>query len=257
MRARAVRGHGPALATRYAHAATLLVVACLLWVATTTQAFAALDPALLTQLGTDDPDVRVAAVRKIGASGEPRAAAVLEAIANDALAIVNGRAVIVSGSNIADAATGDSLGAAPAGLETIVVNNRLRGELDGALAGLKLSSPNRQTRLAAAKELQASDNDDLLPILQAALAKESDPDVKTILQLAAASLGLKSSDVEVRLQAAKALRRATIRRCGRSSRPCSPSRRTAAIPRPTSGCATLRRGRSTRSVVACAPSNSA
>jgi urea transport system permease protein len=205
MRARAVRGHGPALATRYAHAATLLVVACLLWVATTTQAFAALDPALLTQLGTDDPDVRVAAVRKIGASGEPRAAAVLEAIANDALAIVNGRAVIVSGSNIADAATGDSLGAAPAGLETIVVNNRLRGELDGALAGLKLSSPNRQTRLAAAKELQASDNDDLLPILQAALAKESDPDVKTILQLAAASLGLKSSDVEVRLQAAKAL----------------------------------------------------
>jgi urea transport system permease protein len=180
-------------------------VACLLWLATTTPARAALDPALLAQLGTDDPDTRVAAVRKIGASGDMRATLVLQAIANDALAIVNGRAVIVSGNNIVDAATGDALGAAPAGLETVVVNNRLRGEIDGALAGLKLSSPDPQTRLAAAKELQGSDNDDLLPILQAALAKESDPAVKTILQLAAASLGLKSSDAEVRLQAAKAL----------------------------------------------------
>ena len=205
MGARALRGHAPALALRYARATTILFIACLLWAATTTRAFAALDPALLTQLGTDDPDARVAAVRKLGASGEARAGAVLEAIANDALAIVNGRAVIVSGANIVDAATGDALGPAPAGLETIVVNNRLRGELDGALAGLKLSSPDRQVRLAAAKELQASDNDDLLPILQAALAKESDPDVKAILQLAAASLGLKSSAAEVRLQAAKAL----------------------------------------------------
>jgi urea transport system permease protein len=205
MRARALRGHGLALARSCARAATVLFIACLLCVATSTRAFAALDPALLTQLGTDDPDVRVAAVRKIGASGEARASAVLEAIANDALAIVNGRAVIVSGANIVDAATGEAIGPAPAGLETIVVNNRLRGELDGALAGLKLSSPDRQARLAAAKELQASDNDDLLPILQAALAKEADPDVKRILQLAAASLGLKSSDLEVRLQAAKAL----------------------------------------------------
>ena len=107
------------------------IIACLLWLAYLAPARAALDQALLSQLGSDDPDIRVAAVRKIGASGEPRAAAVLQAIANDALAIVDTRAVIVSGSNIVDAATGDTLGAAPAGVETIVVNNRLRGELDG------------------------------------------------------------------------------------------------------------------------------
>ncbi|HYS12898.1 MAG TPA: urea ABC transporter permease subunit UrtB, partial [Burkholderiaceae bacterium] len=146
-----------------------------------------------------------ATVRKIGASGDARAAVVLQAIANDSLAIANGRAVIVSGGNVVDAATGEALGATPANLETIVVNNRLRGELDSALAGLKLSSPDRETRLGAAKELQASDNEDLLPLIQAALAKESDPGVKAILQLAAASLGLKSSDPEQRLQAAKAL----------------------------------------------------
>jgi len=189
----------------WGRATILRVVACLLWFAAVAPAHAALDPALLTQLGTDDPDVRVATVRKIGASGDARAAVVLQAIANDSLAIANGRAVIVSGGNVVDAATGEALGATPANLETIVVNNRLRGELDSALAGLKLSSPDRETRLGAAKELQASDNEDLLPILQAALAKESDPGVKAILQLAAASLGLKSSDPEQRLQAAKAL----------------------------------------------------
>ena len=205
MRARPLRGQGILLAMLLGRATILRVVACLLWFAAVAPAHAALDPALLTQLGTDDPDVRVATVRKIGASGDARAAVVLQAIANDSLAIANGRAVIVSGGNVVDAATGEALGATPANLETIVVNNRLRGELDSALAGLKLSSPDRETRLGAAKELQASDNEDLLPILQAALAKESDPGVKAILQLAAASLGLKSSDPEQRLQAAKAL----------------------------------------------------
>ncbi|HTT11715.1 MAG TPA: urea ABC transporter permease subunit UrtB [Burkholderiaceae bacterium] len=199
MRAQALRGRDPL------RVIAACVLACLLWLAGAPCARAALDPALLTQLGSDDPDVRVAAVRKIGASGEPRGAAVLDALANDALAVVSGRAVIVSGGNIADASTGDPLGSAPAGLETVVVNNRLRGEIDSALAGLKLSAPDRQTRLAAAKELQGSDNDELLPILHAALAKESDAEVKAILQLAAASLGLKSNDVEVRVRAAKAL----------------------------------------------------
>jgi urea transport system permease protein len=199
MRVQALRGPNPLWLM------AACVIASLLWVVGMPCARAALDPALLTQLGTDDPDARVAAVRKIGASGEARAALVLEALANDALAFANGRAVIVSNNNIVDAATGDTRGAAPAGLETIVVNNRLRGEIDGALASLKLSSSDRQTRLAAAKELQASDNDDLLPTLQTALAKESDPEVKAILQLAAASLGLKSGDAELRFQAAKAL----------------------------------------------------
>jgi urea transport system permease protein len=202
MHAQVLRGQKVIFCLR---APMLVFVACLLWLAGAAPARAALDPVLLLQLGTDDPDVRVAAVRKIGATGDARAEAVLKALANEALAIANGRAVIVAGSNIVDAATGDALGATPAGVDVIVVNNRLRGELDGALASLRLSSLSRDTRLAAAKELQSSDNDDLLPVLLAASAKESDPAVKGILQLAAASIGLKSGDAEQRLQAAKAL----------------------------------------------------
>jgi urea transport system permease protein len=144
-------------------------------------------------------------VRKIGASGETRAVAVLEALANESLAIVGGRAFIVAAGQMTDAANGNALGAAPADVEVIVVNNRLRGELDGALAALRLSAPDRATRRAAAQALQGSDNDDLLPVLQAALAKETDRAIKDVLRLAAASMGLRSADVEQRLQAAKAL----------------------------------------------------
>jgi hypothetical protein len=37
---------------------------------------------------------------------------------------------------ISDAVTGEKLGAAPAGLDTIVVNNRIRGEIGAAVAAL-------------------------------------------------------------------------------------------------------------------------
>jgi urea transport system permease protein len=132
---------------------------------------------------------------------------VLQALGDDALALVEDgkRAVIVADGNISDAATGAAIGPAPANLETMVVNNRLRGEIGAALAALKLGSPDRAVRLAAAKELQGSDNEDALPILERALAKEADKQVRAILSLAAASLALKSSEVDKRLQAARAL----------------------------------------------------
>jgi urea transport system permease protein len=202
MRAQALPGHP---ITQILRVALWLMAACLLWLATTSPARAALDPALLAQLGSDDPEVRVAAVRKIGATDDPRAPLVLDALANDALAVVNGRAVIVTDGKIADAATGEALGAAQSGLETMVVNNRMRGELDSAVAGLKLASPDRAARLAAARSLLGTDNDDLLPLLQNALAKEGDAEIRALLQLGAASLGLRNSDPEQRLKAAKAL----------------------------------------------------
>jgi urea transport system permease protein len=188
---------------RHAGALALLFAALALLFAA--PARAALDPELVARLGAEDSDERIAAIRKLVAGEDARAEAVLSALANDALAIVAGRAAIVADGKLADAATGRPLGDAPAGIETIVVNNRLRGELDGAFATLKLSSPDRGVRLAAARDLQGSENEDALPILQRALEREKDPDVQAILKLAAASLGLRNSDPEQRLQAARAL----------------------------------------------------
>lgn len=174
-------------------------------------AWAALDPALLVQLGADDSDLKVEAIRKLAATEDPRAVDVLKALGDDALALVeNGkRAVIVADGRMVDAATGAPLGAAPANVESIVINNRIRGELDAALATLRLASPEREARLAAAKELQGSDNEGVAPILERATAREQDAEIKAILQLAGAALALKSGNPEQRFAAAKALAAST------------------------------------------------
>ena len=59
-------------------------------------------------------------------------------------------------TGVVDAATGAAVTLTPeaqSSLEDVLLNNRLRGELDGALAALHLSSPDRSERLRAAKAL--------------------------------------------------------------------------------------------------------
>ena len=170
-------------------------------------AWAALDPSVVAQLGAEDSDARVEAIRKLVATEDPRVVEILRALDGDALALIdNGkRAVITADGKLTDAATGQPAGAAPANLETIVINNRIRGEVSAALAALRLGSNDRAERLAAARELQGSDNEDALPIVERAMAKEADPEIKSILALAGASLALKSSEPELRTRAARAL----------------------------------------------------
>jgi urea transport system permease protein len=179
------------------------------WVVVAPAAWAALDPALVVRLGDGDSDVRVETIRKLVATEDPRALEVLKALGDESLAIVNERAVIVTRGQLVDAATGAPVGAAPASVDTVVINNRLRGEIGAALAALKLGAADRATRLGAARELQGSDNEDALPIIQRAIARETDPEIKSVLTLAGASLALKSSDPQQRLAAARALSAST------------------------------------------------
>ena len=185
----------------------LLCACCCVLVLFAAPAFAALDPAIVAQLGADDSDARVDAVRKLVASEDPRAVDILKALDGDALALIDDgkRAVIVSNGELTDAVTGRPAGAAPTNLETVVINNRIRGEIGAALAALRLGSPNRAERLAAAKELQGSDNEDALPIIQRAMQKETDSEIQSVLALAGASLALKSADPQQRIVAARAL----------------------------------------------------
>jgi len=170
-------------------------------------AWAALDPGLVAQLGDEDSEVKIEAIRKLVATEDPRAIEVLRALGDESLARVDGgkRAVIVAGGRMVDAATGESLGAAPASPDTVVINNRIRGELAAALAALRLGSADRAARLAAARELQGSANEDALPIIQRASAREADAEIRAILELAGASLAIRSSDAGERLKAARAL----------------------------------------------------
>jgi urea transport system permease protein len=169
--------------------------------------WAAIDPAHVLQLADEDPEVRIDAIRKLTSSQDARASIILNALSNDALGSSEGgrRAVIVADGRMSDAVTGAPLGPAPGNFEAFVVNNRLRGEIDAALAALKLASPDAAQRLAAARSLQGSDNEDLLPIVEQALARETDAEVKAALDLSAAALALKNADPALRAKAAAAL----------------------------------------------------
>jgi urea transport system permease protein len=70
---------------------------------------------------------------------------------------------------------------------------------------LRLGSTDRAERLAAARELQGTDNAGVLPIIERAMAREGDAEVRGILALAGASLALKSDEPEQRARAARAL----------------------------------------------------
>ncbi len=168
-------------------------------------ACAALDDALLKPLAGDDPDARIEAVGKIAALGNESAARVLIALKDDALyADTQGKVYIVEDGKTFDPAS-DSTGPAPDELEAIMVNNRLRASVDDALSSLRLFSDNRAERLSAALGLQNRANAAQLPLITRALDKETDPEIRGVLQLLAATANLHSPDAGLRRDAVLAL----------------------------------------------------
>ncbi|HVY05355.1 MAG TPA: urea ABC transporter permease subunit UrtB [Burkholderiales bacterium] len=168
-------------------------------------AHAALDPALVKPLGGEDADARVAAIARLGALGTPEAFALLNALNEEKLyATPEGRVLIVEGDKATDPLTGETL-AFPEGADSITVNNRLRRELESALAGLRLFADDVKVRLKAAQEVQQNAGPDQLPMLEKALDKETDARVRNVLDLAVATINLKSDDAAKRKSAVERL----------------------------------------------------
>lgn len=180
---------------------TALVVLCLV----AAPIAHALDPAAIKQLAAEDGDAKLAAINKLITEGDPAAIPLFEAMQGDALQLFNGRVVIVAADGIKDAVTGEAVSAPADKLESIVVNNRIRGALDTAIAALRLVSPDREERLAAAQAVAADTSEEMLPLIKRALEKESDPDVKSLLAQASAAIELKSPDIAVRRLAVQTL----------------------------------------------------
>ena len=182
----------------------LLVLACLLF---SSLAQAAVDPALLKPLAGDDPEARLAAVGQLAALATPEAARVLLALQAETLyATPRGDVLIVEGDGAQayDPATGKTA-ATPDGIDGVMVNNRLRGVVEGALSGLKLLAPERGERLAAAQQLQKAVSPAQVPLIRKALAQETDPEIKPLLQVLIASANLHAPDSAVRRQAVRDL----------------------------------------------------
>jgi urea transport system permease protein len=135
---------------------------------------AAIDPSLLKPLASEDSDTKISAIAALAQAAPEEALPVLKALSDNALALAGERLVIVDGERVFDAASNAEIKPAPAALETIGINNRVRRELAGALAALRLFSAEREVRWQAAQELTLSADAKMLPLLDKALAAETD-----------------------------------------------------------------------------------
>jgi urea transport system permease protein len=193
-------------------AASLVVLG--LWLvclaAPSVAAGAGVDATLLKPLSGDDFDAKVDAIRKLGVLASPEAFAVLNAMNEDKLdATPEGRILIVDDSGKAtDPVTGEVLDL-PDGADSIIVNNPLRSEIERALAGLRLFATDPKVRRAAAEEIQQSPNPAQRPLLVRALEEEKESDIKERLDMAIATVDLKSPDASVRMQAVRTLANTT------------------------------------------------
>jgi urea transport system permease protein len=166
----------------------------------------AVAPETIRDLAFGDGDARDKAIAAVVASGDAQALPLLQAVLDgDVKTAGDDRVFLVKGDAATDLLTGKAVIPVPDNLDDIVVNNRLRRELGTAIAALKLSATDRPTRLAAAKELQGSADEDTLPAISTAIAKETDPEIKGLLALTQASIQLGSHDKATRLAAVKAL----------------------------------------------------
>ena len=173
--------------------------------AMSTVAWAALDAGLVKAIAFGENDAKVDAVTKLGASADPAALELLEALMAGEVQTAGERVLRVKDDRATDAITGERVAPVPDARDDIILNNRLRREIETALAALRLVSPNPAVRREAAKTLQNGADDAVLPVLRKAIAAETQADIRALLELSAARIELGSNDRAVRLAAIRAL----------------------------------------------------
>jgi len=170
---------------------------------------ASLDPELVAQLNADGNAAKKAAIIKFALLASPEATLLLESLANDSLFLAGETGEIIlrmEGERAFDAATGEEVTPVPEDMDQLYPNNRVRRMLYTSLSVLKLFAPDREERLEAAIKIEDSGADAaFLPVLDKVLKEETDSEIKRIVTLIRAMIGLNSKDPAFRLSAVKDL----------------------------------------------------
>jgi urea transport system permease protein len=167
--------------------------------------------ALVGGLAGDSFTDKEKAVRALGVQGDPRAVSVLKALTDGRLFRAADGVIVVSDTagrttRLRDAVTGEEIaGVDPESFARIIVNNRLRGAIEGALAALTLFSTDPAARLAAAQDALRHPSAGEAALLEKAIAAEQDPDIRAAMQLSLSAARLVSGTKEERLAAIRAL----------------------------------------------------
>jgi len=156
-------------------------------------------------IAAGENDSRIEALNAAVARGDERLAAFVQAMLDDEVKVAGGKVYIVHDGKATDAASG-AAAALPAGAEDVTSNNRTRGALEAALAGLRVLSPDVGVRRGAVDELaKASLDESSLALVEKAYAAETDPGLKRQLERMRSTILVSSSDRAKRLAAATEL----------------------------------------------------
>jgi urea transport system permease protein len=155
-------------------------------------------------MAVGETDARIEALNKAVASADDKTAAFIQALVDDAVKVAGERVFIAKDDKAIDPVSGAEA-PVPAGAEDIVSNNRMRGELDTAMAALRLFSKDERQRADAIKVLRNESDGLRLPLIEKAYAAETNAALKEQLGMVRAAVLLASADKSKRLEAAKLL----------------------------------------------------
>jgi urea transport system permease protein len=151
----------------------------------------------VAKLADDDFADTEAAVAAIAESGNPLAYPIISALHDERLMFDDDSKKVYikeTDGKIIDAATGAAVASLPDSADSVRLNNKLRRHIQAALGGLTLMAPDVAARIKAAQEVFKSHDESLLPVVEKALAGETDRTAKAALEQARAAIILFKSD---------------------------------------------------------------
>jgi len=178
----------------------ILITLCLAFSGLASAAYAQEDfHELVDALGLGGFPERETAIKALVASGDTRVGKILQELSDGQLYTSDeGGPVLIQGGTedeptYADPLTGDiAADVDPDLMVKVKVNNALRGFIAGQMSQLTLMSPDRAARLAAAQGILKEADPRNLDLLDKALAKETDHEVKSTIEAARAVVILKT-----------------------------------------------------------------
>ena len=152
---------------------------------------------------------KAVAIEQIAASGDERAVDILKTMLEGDLYYVKKTDEVVYIRKVGgdyeatSVLTGEVVGSFgnKRDLKRVGINNSMRGLLKAKISGLELRHPRIERRTLAAKRLFATDDADVLPELDSAIAAEQDDTVRAAMQQTRASILAVTAEGEARLAA--------------------------------------------------------
>ena len=165
---------------------------------------AALTPQQARSLAVGEAETRIAALNALLAGADAKTVALIQALSDDAVKFSDRAVYVIRNGKGYDPVTGSEL-AVPEAADDVINNNQMRGELDVALASIKLFSTDVAVRSQAVKTLQGEPDEARLPLIEKAYAAETVASIKQALGNVRFAMLLGSADKARRLEAATAL----------------------------------------------------